>query len=219
MANFREHRRKGRSNGREYVDRVFNAFCKAYPWWLPLSTEPIESDMYDEEALSAAVLASKPACIARLTTVRLFIYANFATANMLKGIQNFFEKAHSKADPITKMTKAQISKNPIASFLAKVGDVKLHRQRGRTAVQMFSSETFPSLRDEFNQDFAETGRDGKKERVDKAAKKARAAFDLLSPDEKDYWRQMALEDAAEVALGKQELAVAPAQLSPEATQE
>lgn len=185
-----------------------------------MDAAPDPATVYNEQSLPSGLLGKKAEYISRLATVRLRVSFLFLSGlQFLQGVHNFFETKWNKAEPVTKMSKSQIAKNPVAALLAKVGDVKIQRQRGRTADQMFSSERFPSLRDDFNQEFAETGKNGKRDRLDEAASKVRKAYRELPDDEKKYWEQRAKEDALAVARAKADTACLPARLGPEATQE
>lgn len=104
------------------------------------------------------------------------------------------------------MTKADIARNPLSAFLAKVSGVKLQgtRRRGLTPYQLWSKEQFATVRDDVDVEVEEESLSTQRGHVSKAQAHAIAAFNALPADERAVWVQRAREDQTEVARLKEE---------------
>lgn len=116
------------------------------------------------------------------------------------------------------MTSAQVSRDPVASFLSQIAGVDVVRKRARTAQQMWSKETFAVIRDDFNAQFSTTGKDARRGRITDVTKYSMARWEALPESEKEVWRKRSGKDAEEVAKSKADSRRVVEKLSPEDTQ-
>ena len=102
------------------------------------------------------------------------------------------------------MTKKQISTNPVAAILAKVGDVNVDElQRARTPEQLWSKTIKAEIDDEFNLWFASSGLAAKTQRAAARQKWVDKRFKRLDKEEQKRWKKMAEEEKERRASAKE----------------
>ena len=118
------------------------------------------------------------------------------------------------------MTKAEIGKNPLSAFLAKLTNTKLQGQRlrGCTPYQMWSKEEFSTVRDDVDGKVEQESLNAQKSRIAKAQNHTIAAFNALPADQQKYWKKRSDEDKKEVAAMKEEASTPLNALGPAETQ-
>ena len=116
------------------------------------------------------------------------------------------------------MTKAQMGKDPIAALVSKVAGMDVTRKRARTAMQMWSSESFANMKGEFDTDLADSGHTGRKGRISEVGKFTAERWKTLTAEERKYWEGRAEQDAKDVSQAKEDAKRPLERLSPEDTQ-
>lgn len=111
-----------------------------------------------------------------------------------------------------------MGKDPIAAFISKVAGLDVTRQRGCTAMQMWSSESFAAVKEEFDMDIAHSGGGGRKGRIAQVGKFTTERWKALTDDQQKYWEDRAAQDAKDVAQSKEDTKRPLERLSPEDTQ-
>ena len=102
------------------------------------------------------------------------------------------------------MTKKQISTNPVAAILAKVGDVNVNDlQRARTPEQLWSKTVKAEIDEEFNLWFASSGLAAKTQRAAARQKWVDKHFKQLDKEEQKHWKKVAEEEKERRASAKE----------------
>lgn len=101
------------------------------------------------------------------------------------------------------MTKKEISSNPVAAILAKVGDINVEElQRARTPQQLWSKTNKAALDAEFNPWFANSGMSAKTQRLTARQHWVDRQFEKLDKVEKKRWQKAADDEKAQLATAK-----------------
>ena len=102
------------------------------------------------------------------------------------------------------MTKKEISSNPIAAILAKVGDVNVDElQRSRTPEQLWAKANKATIDTGFNPWFAASGLSAKTQRLPARNKWVDKHFSTLDKAEQKHWKKASDEEKAERANDKE----------------
>lgn len=110
-----------------------------------------------------------------------------------------------------------MGKDPIAVLISRIAGLEATRKRGRTAMQMWSTHNFSTIKQEFEEQL-DTTRIGRKGRISEFGKFTNERWATLSTEEKAQWQACAEQDAKDVAQAKEDSKRPLARLSPEDTQ-
>ncbi|PBK72084.1 hypothetical protein ARMSODRAFT_1016070 [Armillaria solidipes] len=183
--------------------QAVNEYFTDFHWRLSLDQEPQPDDLpfLPDDNLSEEEREWKAAVIKQMSTA----------------ISNWLDYHWGKGDSAATMSKKQAANDPIVSYLSRLAGIDMNsRQRALTAEQLFGKDN-QGISDAFNQQWKESGRDGKA-RAGARTVFVASEFAKLSTAEKKMWKARAAEDAEMVKKSKEATLKAPTLLPPEEAQ-
>ncbi|KIY61815.1 hypothetical protein CYLTODRAFT_495026 [Cylindrobasidium torrendii FP15055 ss-10] len=202
-------RAKGPAQTADYLVAVSNAYCQQFTWWLDPPNEPTASDLAKtDDELDPAELQLKAAKILRLR----------------RASRNLLDRLSNSAPAISKMTPAQIKRDPVSSLISAIANGKTHVPRARTAYQLWSKSQFnKDIKTDVDQSVIDNGVDAKSGRIRLVTGSTQQAFQNLPASERRVWELQA--DAEKAAnqeargLQKKDGVIPAMPLDPTATQD
>ncbi|KIY60901.1 hypothetical protein CYLTODRAFT_427746, partial [Cylindrobasidium torrendii FP15055 ss-10] len=206
-------RARGPAATTDFITNLLNEYCAKFTWWLDPPQEPTPADLLaSESTLSPTLLAQKAAKLDRLVT----------------GSKNLLERLSTSAAPITKMTAAQIQRDPVASLIAGIANSKLELTRARTPYQLWSKSAFRTgvksavevdVKSKVNGASSQKDAIPKTHRIASVQHNTMEAFEQLPAAEREMWTLQAEAEREAIKERKKNGSVVPPMLEPQKIQD